>query len=1083
MSAFASFRTWLRCLFLIVVALACVDASAASGTLLRKVLTPLPKGDSGAFKTLVQPDGKILLVGYASFGQHEFAVTRLNANGTVDTAYGSNHDGTQLVAVAPGNNEAFDAALQADGKLVVAGHVGSVFTTDRMAVARLNADGTIDTTFANRILDVGPGNSSAHAVEIQPDGRILLAGSSRVAPFMTFTVVRLNTDGSVDTSYGVNGVYTASDAHGDGAIDGTVLQPDGKLLVVGDDGGFFKIQRVNANGTLDTTWGAAGSTLTTNLRGRDIALEPNGEVVVGGNAFRAGRDSFAVALFTPSGAFDPAFGTAGIALAPTATGQGFGVLVQPDGRIVLTGLADDNTTAHAVWLFRFNTNGTPDASFGVNGEASLFPSGHLRVFNRSVAIRPDGRLVVGGSFTFEVFADDTSAVSVMPDGTLDTTFNGTGRITLDLGSPSAFATASVLQGDGKLLVAGTIGVSTDQPDHGSFLARYLADGTLDTAFGASGLVLFDLGNTEAIALQSDGRIVVGGQKQLPSPTNPAFLPTSAAFARFNADGTLDASFGSGGIAAFVPASGQTWIKAIAIQADGNIVGAGFSVTSAGRDGLVMRVTPAGTLDTTFGTGGAMTVNTSATNDEFDAIALQADGRIVVAGAAETTGTQTGMVAARLDTSGALDASFGGTGQVTVDFGGPSRAFALGVQPDGKLVLGGFAHPSSTDDYALARLLSDGTLDAGFGSGGLVTTDFAFEQQVMRALRILPSGKIVGAGTDARFLSVVQYLPNGALDEAFGIGGHSVAEMNFRVIADIGRSLSIAPNGTLYVAGDASNVPGLAIFTGDPQSVVPPAGPPRLFNISTRGPVLTGEDVLIGGFVIGGSSPKTVMVVAIGPSLAGAGIPNALADPTMTLVRSSDGAILATNNDWQSAANADAMRATGLAPANARESAILMTLPPGAYTAIVSGVNGSTGVGLVAVYEVDHPEVPLTNISTRGRVLTGNSVLIAGLIVTGDAPQTVVITAAGPSLASAGIAQPLQNPTLTLVRSSDQAVMATNDDWQTAPNADAIRASGFAPSDPREPAIMLSLPPGAYTAILSGVNNTSGVAVIGVFATN
>jgi len=260
-----------------------------------------------------------------------------------------------------------------------------------------------------------------------------------------------------------------------------------------------------------------------------------------------------------------------------------------------------------------------------------------------------------------------------------------------------------------------------------------------------------------------------------------------------------------------------------------------------------------------------------------------------------------------------------------------------------------------------------------------------------------------------------------------------------------------------------------------------ASPPRLFNISTRGDVLTGDDVMIGGFVIGGTTPKTVAIVATGPALASAGIANALADPTLTLVRSSDSAVLATNDNWQDAPNAAAIQSSGFAPADARESAILMTLPPGAYTAIVSGVNGTTGVGLVAVFEVDQPQVPLANISTRGRVLTGNDVLIAGLIVQGDSPQTVAITVAGPSLASAGIAQPLMNPTLTLVRSSDQAVIAVNDDWQSASNADAIRASGFAPADPREPAILVTLPPGAYTAIVRGVNDTTGVAVVGAFA--
>lgn len=263
---------------------------------------------------------------------------------------------------------------------------------------------------------------------------------------------------------------------------------------------------------------------------------------------------------------------------------------------------------------------------------------------------------------------------------------------------------------------------------------------------------------------------------------------------------------------------------------------------------------------------------------------------------------------------------------------------------------------------------------------------------------------------------------------------------------------------------------------------PAASPPRLMNISTRGLVQGGDDVLIGGFVIGGSTAKTVMIVATGPSLAQAGVSNPLADPTMTLVRMSDQSVVATNDNWTQAPNADAMRSTGFAPSDARESAILVTLQPGAYTAIVDGVNGATGVAVVAVYEVDHPDVPLINISTRGDVLTGNNVLIGGLVVTGDSPKTVVITATGPSLASAGVANALSNPTLTLVRSSDQAVIAANDDWKTASNADAIRASGFAPSNDAESAIMMTLPPGAYTAIVSGVGGATGIAVIGAFST-
>ncbi len=222
------------------------------------------------------------------------------------------------------------------------------------------------------------------------------------------------------------------------------------------------------------------------------------------------------------------------------------------------------------------------------------------------------------------------------------------------------------------------------------------------------------------------------------------------------------------------------------------------------------------------------------------------------------------------------------------------------------------------------------------------------------------------------------------------------------------------------------------------------------------------------------------IVATGPSLTQYGIANALANPTLSLVRQSDQVVIATNDDWQTAANAAQLQAAGFAPSNTLESAILMTLPPGAYTALVSGVGNTTGVGIIGVYEVDHPEFPLANIATRGKVLTGNDVMIGGFIVQGIAPQTVAIVATGPSLTQYGIANALANPTLTLVRQSDQTVLATNDDWQTAANAAQLQAAGFAPSNTLESAILITLPPGAYTAIVSGVGGTTGVGVIGVY---
>ena len=253
--------------------------------------------------------------------------------------------------------------------------------------------------------------------------------------------------------------------------------------------------------------------------------------------------------------------------------------------------------------------------------------------------------------------------------------------------------------------------------------------------------------------------------------------------------------------------------------------------------------------------------------------------------------------------------------------------------------------------------------------------------------------------------------------------------------------------------------------------------PRLGNIATRMQVRTGSDVMIGGFIVGGTQPKTVVVRARGPSLAAFGITGALADPLLQLF--SGATVIGTNNDWGEASNAAALQATGYAPSHPREAALLVTLAPGAYTAIVSGVAGGTGVGIVEIFEVDHPETPLANISTRGQVLTGNDMMIGGFVIQGDRPQTVLVRARGPSLAEFGIAQPLSDPELQVY--SGQNVIAANGDWQSSPDAAAIISRGFAPTDSRESVILITLPPGAYTAIVSGKNGATGVGLIEVFA--
>jgi hypothetical protein len=253
---------------------------------------------------------------------------------------------------------------------------------------------------------------------------------------------------------------------------------------------------------------------------------------------------------------------------------------------------------------------------------------------------------------------------------------------------------------------------------------------------------------------------------------------------------------------------------------------------------------------------------------------------------------------------------------------------------------------------------------------------------------------------------------------------------------------------------------------------------KLQNISTRLNVLTGENVLIGGFIITGDDPKQVIVRAIGPSLAIAGLTGVLADPILEL-HEADGTVV-TNDNWKDTQQAE-IEATGLQPSDDLESAIVGTLTPGLYTAIVSGKDGGTGVGLVEVYDLDQMLGPiLANISTRGFVDSGDNVMIGGFIVgpTDTGLGDVLVRAIGPSLGDFGIANPLLDPVLEL-HDSNGAVLTTNDNWKDTQETE-IEATGLAPGNDSESAILQTLAPGAYTAIVRGVDDTTGVGLVEVY---
>ena len=269
--------------------------------------------------------------------------------------------------------------------------------------------------------------------------------------------------------------------------------------------------------------------------------------------------------------------------------------------------------------------------------------------------------------------------------------------------------------------------------------------------------------------------------------------------------------------------------------------------------------------------------------------------------------------------------------------------------------------------------------------------------------------------------------------------------------------------------------GVDQFIDIAVTVPVPGTTARMANLSTRLLAGTGENVGIGGFILQGTETKNILVRARGPSLASAGVTGVLADPVLEL-HDNSGNTIATNDDWIDNSNKQAIIDTGLAPSDDHEAALLLPLSPGLYTAIGYGAGSTTGVALVELYDVQpSADSRLANMSTRGSVQTGDNVMIGGIIIVGPDAKTVLVRAIGPSLASFGIQNPLQNPTLEL-RDSNGALITSNDDWQTDQRLD-VEATGLKPNNDLESAIVQTLDPGLYTAIVRGSNNSTGVAVI------
>jgi hypothetical protein len=389
-------------------------------------------------------------------------------------------------------------------------------------------------------------------------------------------------------------------------------------------------------------------------------------------------------------------------------------------------------------------------------------------------------------------------------------------------------------------------------------------------------------------------------------------------------------------------------------------------------------------------------------------------------------------------------------------------------------------PASGDDE-MSVLFSKTVFGDSFGSGTLAVTILSFRGTVMEETDTVFNsaylwdsyrGLLNPSVFDFRRVAIHEFGHSLGLDHPDQAGQKVAAIMNSRVSdIDTVQPDDIAGVKSIYDSGPAY------------QS---PVDAPVLQNISTRGFAGLGDNVLIGGFIVQGTEPATVILRAIGLSLSAQGLAGALPDPLITVYDSNQSQV-ATNDDWFTSTDAETIASFHLDPPNSRESALYLTLQPGTYTAVVQSFSDARqpptpGLGLFELYDLHTTGGRAGNISTRGQVFGGDNILIGGFIIGGSEAKTVITRAIGPSLGGAAIANPLADPTMDL-RDGNGQLVQSNDDWAQGSDAIAISADGLAPTNPKESALLATLGPGGYTVTVNGVSGATGVALVEVYDTS
>jgi len=780
---------------------------------------------------VAQTDGKLVVAGKTrERGVDKFAVARYLTDGSLDTSFG---DGGHVVFhMGELSSGAQDVRVQSDGKIVVAGWSYDFSYHYKFAVLRLNADGSVDNTFGSggKVLTVIGGFwDIGYCTRVQSDGKIVVAGSSRPNLNSTnydMSIIRLNTNGTLDTSFDGDGIKTI-DLHAKrDQIFGMTIQSDGKLLFVGTEqevnfAQLLAVVRLNTNGSFDTSFSGDGiatmSILGNGDYGLSVVYSPASQflvasIAVAGEAYDGSTYHVAVGRFNVDGSIDTSFNGTGHVV--TVVGQrstGEDLIVHSsvlERKYAVAGWAKMNSSQSDFLILRYLGNGALDTSFNGSGSELRYVGGTVDAGAYGFVYQsPNYTLAGTGTPSSDL---DFTMVRLSSAGVLDTSF-GVGGIAMDnLGTMGASAHDVAVQPDGKLLAVGT------RTDNLGVVVRYNADGTPDSSFGVQGSSPF----TVPSGLFSEGRILIRSDASLLVTGNTYYSQWAEfCFTRMDPNG-VDL-----GTVTAAPADFNHCVGA-AILSDGKILLAGNSHTIPSNwTGFSMaRFLANGTPDLTFGggTGTRLMQIPGSTDAVAYAMVVQPDDRLIIAGESSDGVGNTELTVARFLVDGSFDNSFSGNAWDRLVIAGTSSARAMRLQDDGKVVIAGEWHDAQDDDYLVVRYNPDGTRDGSFGTGGILTTDFpGFVPDYANAVciqddgRILVSGHSETGGKDNVF-SAARYNADGTTDASFGTQGLVTVEFP-GTDADLAWGMALDGEGRPVLAGDSDALFGLARLETDPPA--------------------------------------------------------------------------------------------------------------------------------------------------------------------------------------------------------------------------------------------------------------------------